>query len=100
MDNFYSNIDLHYPELAISLEDCTSAHRTIKCYVPILMPMINSSTPTEVSIGTPSLSNIMNKDNNLGISGMKSANFMHILLMKTSYMNIPYINLIYWRNLI
>ena len=63
MDDFYKNLDLKYPEIAITLEKFNkNSDATVLCDIPVLLPfMENSSSRIDTS-------NIENKNNNLGIS--------------------------------
>lgn len=67
MENFYDELDLRYPEIAI-LTERFYAHSPGKesFYLPVLMPyMPNNNNTTSVPVRTKDL---QNKENNIGLS--------------------------------
>ena len=62
MSDFYKDLDLKYPEIAITLEKFNKySDATVLCSIPVLMPFMQNSAD-RIDTG-----NIENKINNLGI---------------------------------
>lgn len=78
--NFYNDLDLKYPEIAIALETNSN-----KFYIPVLMGLIEGAGSVPITINTRvSSSNIRNKNNNLAISSVTKQNY--ITLSVPSYL--------------
>jgi hypothetical protein len=77
MDKFYGpDIDLKYPEIAISLEKSSIQNPTIKFHIPVLMPTLGDSRIIETNISKQQTLNIINKNNNLNISSCTICNYI------------------------
>ena len=60
-ENYYEKLDLKYPEIAIAAETFYTTDSSAKFYIPILMPMIGSSSSTSTTRIPPN-TNILNKN--------------------------------------
>ncbi len=65
MDNFYKNQDFRYVEIAEASEDFFTTASSAKFYIPTLQPFTSNTTELRPY---PAQSNIVNKENNLGIA--------------------------------
>ena len=66
MSDFYKDLDLKYPEIAITLEKFNkNTDSTVLCTIPVLLPFAQNSADI-INTG-----NIENKVNNLGIGPCK-----------------------------
>lgn len=75
---FYQDLDLRYPELAICLED--SVNGIAKFFIPILTPILDSDKPydeTDINIRT---SNILNSTSSMEINACTSSNYIELRL--------------------
>ena len=75
---FYQNLDLRYPELAICLED--SANGIAKFYIPVLTPLLDSSEPQETRDINVSKSNILNDSSSMEIRACTTSNYLELHL--------------------
>ena len=66
MENFYDNLDLKYPEIAVVAERFHVSSNTAQFYIPVLMPYKTNTVKTTSTPNRPS--GLMNKDNNIGLS--------------------------------
>ena len=84
MSDFYKDLDLKYPEIAITLESFNKyKDATVLCNIPVLLPfMENSSSRIDTS-------NIENKDNNLAIGPCKIHNGTYIKINREYSQNCP-----------
>lgn len=75
---FYQNLDLKYPELAICLED--SVDGKAKFYIPILTPLLDSSEVTETTDNNISKSNILSDSSSMEINACTTVNYLELSL--------------------
>ena len=75
---FYQNLDLKYPELAICLED--SVDGKAKFYIPILTPLLESTEAYETTDINISKSNILSDTTSMEITACTTANYVELHL--------------------
>ena len=75
---FYQNLDLKYPELAICLED--SVDGKAKFYIPILTPLLESNEAYETTDINISKSNILSDTTSMEITACTTANYVELHL--------------------
>lgn len=75
---FYQDLDLRYPELAICLED--SVNGVAKFYIPVLTPVLDSSTPYDETDNNVSKSNILSDTSSMEINACTSSNYIELRL--------------------
>lgn len=61
MKDYYEELDLRYPEIAVAAEEFFTTQGSAKFYIPVLMPMVSNTTRSNRE-GFPSSTNILNKD--------------------------------------
>jgi len=61
MKDYYEDLDLRYPEIAIAAEEFYTTQSSAKFYIPVLMPMISNTTRINRE-GFPNNTNILNKE--------------------------------------
>ena len=74
---FYKNLDLRYPELAICMEDCTNIG---KFFIPILFPLLNNDQIQENTDLNISTRNIKSDIGNLNIGKCTTVNYIELKL--------------------
>ena len=77
--NFYEDLDLRYPEIAICLEDTDT--NIGKFFIPILTPTLNKSKPYLEKNNDFYVKNLIN-NNNLNISPVYFSNYIELKLPK------------------
>lgn len=77
--NFYDNLDLRYPEIAICLEDTDT--NIGKFFIPILTPTLNKNEPFYEIDNTFDKKNIENYDD-LRLSPVYLSNYIELKLPK------------------
>lgn len=77
--NFYEDLDLRYPEIAICLEDTVS--NIGKFFIPILTPTLNKNKPYLEKNNDFYVKNLINSDN-LTISPIYFSNYIELKLPK------------------
>ena len=75
---FYQDLDLRYPELAICLED--SVDGIAKFYIPILTPVLDSNEPYDDTDINISKSNILSDTSSMEINACTSSNYLELRL--------------------
>lgn len=90
MLNFYENLDLKYPEVAISLQEINKEYPgVVKFSIPILTPSIDNSKIVHKSFHL-NRRNLKNKDNNLDIHNIiKITNYIEIPMSRSICINEP-----------
>lgn len=78
---FYQNLDLRYPELAICLED--SVDGIAKFYIPVLTPLLDGETPYDTTDINISKSNILSNSSSMEINACTTSNYIELRLPKT-----------------
>lgn len=81
---FYQNLDLRYPELAICLED--SVNGIAKFYIPVLTPLLESDEPYDIADINVSKSNILSDTSSMEINACTSSNYLELRLPNKEYM--------------
>ena len=81
---FYQDLDLRYPELAICLED--SVDGIAKFYIPILTPILDSSEPYDITDINISKSNILSDTSSMEINACTSSNYLELRLPTKEFM--------------
>lgn len=74
---FYKDLDLRYPELAICMEDCID---TGKFFIPILFPLLDNDQIQENTDLSISTRNIKSDIGNLNISKCTTVNYIELKL--------------------
>ena len=82
---FYQDLDLRYPELAICLED--SVNGVAKFYIPILTPVLDSDKPYDTTDINISKSNILSDTSAMEINACTSSNYLELQLPKIKVYN-------------
>ena len=77
---YYQNLDLKYPELAICIED--SIDGIAKFYIPILTPILESDKPYDIKDTNVSRYNILNDSSSMNIDLCTSSNYIELKLPK------------------
>lgn len=77
--DFYNNLDLRYPEVAICLEDTNN--EIGKFFIPILTPLMRKDEPFIEDINDFDKKNVINHKN-LYISPVKLTNYIELKLPK------------------
>jgi len=75
---FYQDLDLRYPELAICLEN--SVDGIAKFYIPVLTPMLTKDEPYDKKDININKSNILNDSSSMDISACTSSNYLELRL--------------------
>ena len=78
---FYQDLDLRYPELAICLED--SVDGVAKFYIPILTPILESDKPYDITDININKSNILSDTSAMEINACTSSNYLELRLPKS-----------------
>lgn len=76
---YYQDLDLRYPELAICLEDANE-NGIAKFYIPVLTPILNSSDAYDETDLRVSKSNILNDSSSMEIKACTSSNYIELQL--------------------
>lgn len=74
---FYKDLDLRYPELAICMEDCIGRG---KFFIPILSPLLNKDKINETTDLYISTKNIKSDIGNLDIGKCTNVNYIELKL--------------------
>ena len=82
---FYQDLDLRYPELAICLEN--SVNGVAKFYIPILTPVLESDKPYDTTDTNISKSNILSDTSAMEINACTSSNYLELQLPKIRVYN-------------
>lgn len=77
--NFYDNLDLKYPEIAICIEDTDT--KTGKFIIPILTPVLNTSEPYIKKVDEFETDNIINSEDII-VSPVNISNYIELKLPK------------------
>ena len=75
---FYQNLDLRYPELAICIEDTDT--KVAKFFIPVLTPILNKDKPYEETDNNISKTNIISDSSSMDISACTSSNYLELIL--------------------
>ncbi|MBQ8732983.1 MAG: hypothetical protein IJY76_00595 [Anaerotignum sp.] len=75
---FYQDLDLRYPELAICLED--SVEGVAKFYIPVLTPLLESDNPYDITDNYVSKSNILSDSSSMEIGACTTSNYLELHL--------------------
>lgn len=75
---FYQDLDLRYPELAICLEN--SVNGIAKFYIPVLTPILDSDTPYDTTDINIRKSNILSDTSSMEINACTSSNYLELHL--------------------
>lgn len=75
---FYQDLDLRYPELAICIED--SVNSIAKFYIPILTPVLNGDKPYDILDMNINKNNILNNSSSMEINACTSSNYLELHL--------------------
>lgn len=75
---FYQNLDLRYPELAICLED--SVNGIAKFYIPVLTPLLELDEPYDNTDINVNKSNILNDSSSMEINACTTSNYLELCL--------------------
>ena len=81
---FYQNLDLRYPELAICIED--SVDGIAKFYIPVLTPILESDKPYDITDINISKSNILSDTSSMEINECTSSNYLELRLPSKEFM--------------
>lgn len=60
-ENYYENLDLKYPEIAVAAHMFYTTDSSARFYIPVLMPLIGADASGSTT-RLPSSGNILNKD--------------------------------------
>lgn len=81
-ENFYDELDLKYPEIAIAMQDIDRTNPgVVQFSIPILTPTMNNSTPTESTVHQTN-SNIQNGETQPEIDNIEVSNYVSIEVPK------------------
>ena len=61
MKDYYEELDLKYPEIAIAAEEFYTTQSSANFHIPVLMPLLSSNSSSSRE-AFPSNTNILNKD--------------------------------------
>lgn len=61
MKDYYEDLDLKYPEIAIAAENFYTTQSSALFYIPVLMPLVTNTTKVNKQ-SFPNTMNILNKD--------------------------------------
>lgn len=75
---YYQNLDFHYPELAICIED--SLNGIAKFYIPCLTPILDGDSPYDVTDNNVFKSNILSDSSSMDITACTSSNYLELHL--------------------
>lgn len=75
---YYQNLDLSHPELAICIED--SMDGIAKFFIPVLTPILDGSEPYDTIDYNVTKSNILNNSSTMDIIGCTSSNYLELHL--------------------
>lgn len=81
---FYQDLDLRYPELAICIED--SVDGIAKFYIPVLTPILDSSEPYDITDINVNKSNILSDTSSMEINACTSSNYLELRLPGKEFM--------------
>lgn len=87
--DYYQNLDLKYPELAICVEDANE-NGIAKFYIPVLTPILNSSDIYEETDLRVSKSNIINDSSSMEIRACTTSNYIELQLPEVYRANCEY----------
>lgn len=76
--DYYQNLDLIFPELAICIED--SLDGIAKFYIPVLTPVLDGTTPYNITDININKSNILNDSSSMDINACTSSNYLELHL--------------------
>lgn len=76
--DFYQELDLRYPELAICLEDAVD--KVAKFYIPILTPILDKDEPYEITDINVNTNNILNDSSSMEIGACTSSNYLELVV--------------------
>ena len=76
---FYQNLDLRYPELAICIGKTTSRY-IAKFYIPILTPILDGTKPYDITDNHVYTSNIINNKNSMEILPCTTSNYLELIV--------------------
>lgn len=77
--DFYQNLDLRYPEIAVLLNDVNRIGNRIGNFaIPILTPTMTTGSEVTIKKPAPPTSNIVNKNGNNGVAGYIESNFVSL----------------------
>lgn len=76
---YYQDLDLRYPELAICLEDANE-NGIAKFYIPVLTPILDSEEIHDEEDHNISKSNILSDSSSMNIKACKSSNYIELQL--------------------
>ena len=82
---FYQNLDLRYPELAICLED--SVNGVAKFYIPVLTPILESNNPYDTTDINIRKSNILSDSSSMEIGLCTISNYLELHLPSMQYID-------------
>ena len=82
---FYQNLDLRYPELAICIED--SVDGVAKFYIPVLTPMLESNNPYDITDIGINKSNILSDSSSMEIGTCINSNYLELRLPSMQYID-------------
>ena len=86
---YYQDLDLRYPELAICLEDANE-NGIAKFYIPVLTPILDSSRAYDQTDLRVSKSNILNDSSSMDIRACTSSNYIELQLPEVYRANCEY----------
>ena len=82
MTNFYDNMDLKYPEIAIAVDPIDRINPgNVRFIIPILTPDLNTDKVVENSV-KQNTRNLMNENKNLDIKDISISNYVEIPVPK------------------
>lgn len=76
--DFYQDLDLRYPELAICIENAVD--KVAKFIIPILTPMLDHDKPYETTDINISTNNILNDSSSMEIGACTSSNYLELVV--------------------
>ena len=79
---FYQDLDLRYPELAICI-GTTDDKNVGKFFIPVLTPVLNGNSPYDTKDNRVSTSNILNDSSSMNIGACTSSNYLELVIPDT-----------------
>ena len=75
---FYQNLDLRYPEIAICIDAID--RYTGKFYIPVLTPILDGDKPYDITDININKNNILNDSSSMDITACTSSNYLTLVV--------------------
>lgn len=77
---FYQDLDLRYPEIAICVGKTETDRKVAKFYIPILTPILNGDEPYDITDININKSNILSNSSSMDITACTSSNYLELII--------------------